>query len=35
MANGVKSFEELRVFQEARSLTEMIWRVTRQALLFR
>lgn len=29
MTNGVKSFEELRVFREARSLVEHIWKVTR------
>jgi len=29
MTNGVKSFDDLRVFQEARGLTERIWKVTR------
>ena len=29
MSNGVKSFEDLRVFQDARALTGHIWRITR------
>jgi len=29
MTKGVRSFEDLRVFQEARSLTEEIWHITR------
>jgi len=29
MANGAKSFEDLRIFREARKLTGKIWRTTR------
>jgi len=29
MNNGVKSFEDLRIFREARKLTEQIWKITR------
>ena len=33
VSHGVKGFEDLRVFLEARSLTEQIWRITRSGPL--